>query len=496
MVVGSVFGAEFGNSLYAGLRLPEFQRELTRALKQLGGSPPFISDVVSQYESLFLKTFPALLDETGSFTSSTLASRLSKTFDLMGGAMAVDAGDASGLAALDAGMGLLRSGVADHVLCATGQSALDRASLERLWLAGRLVQREAFMQADATQRDNLMPSIPAEGVALVLLKRLEDAQAQGDKILATIHDMAATRLPNGSMVEQLQAISQTTAGLRPGLNVSNRPSMTRSMRTVGNLLGAQGLVDLIEVSLNDPADGQVSLVTQQATSGLCYCAAVQAGAPSPALLASTGHASADINLAAGFAPASTSAQAAPTSSQLSILRFAAGDRDSLKHKLNQLAQQSWPQVLSASMREFASADHWRAALVVGPTDFQAKAILLAAQLGQTNAFVPLAEQGLYWSDKTQHVGRVAWLFPGQGSQYPLMLRDWAAAEPIAQATLNECNLALASLGEPTFEQLAWSEHFTTWRERLAYTSLHVDRRLLDHALVASTRLPARHRSWP
>ena len=156
VVVGSVFGAEFGNALYAGLRLPEFQRELTRVLEQQGGSPQFIADLLAHYEAHFLKTFPALLDETGSFTSSTLASRLSKTFDLMGGAMAIDAGEASGLAALDAGMGLLRSGVVDHVLCATGQSALDRASLLRLSLVGRLVDRPTYLSASAAERDSLM----------------------------------------------------------------------------------------------------------------------------------------------------------------------------------------------------------------------------------------------------------------------------------------------------------------------------------------------------
>ncbi len=179
---------------YAGLRLPEFQSALAEALKQSGGSPQFIADVLTYYETHFLKTFPALLDETGSFTSSTLASRLSKTFDLMGGAMAIDANEASALAALDAGVGLLRSGAVDYVLCATAQSSLDRASLDRLSLMGRLVDRPTFENTPPDQRRAMMRSIPAEGVALVMLKRLEDALADGDKVLATIHDIGAARV--------------------------------------------------------------------------------------------------------------------------------------------------------------------------------------------------------------------------------------------------------------------------------------------------------------
>ena len=46
-----------------------------------------IENVLTQFADLLLKRMPALVDETGSFTSSTLASRLTKTFDLHGGGL-------------------------------------------------------------------------------------------------------------------------------------------------------------------------------------------------------------------------------------------------------------------------------------------------------------------------------------------------------------------------------------------------------------------------
>ena len=463
VVVGSAFGGEFGNALYAGLRLPEFQRELKRTLEQQGGSPQLVAELLAHYETHFLKTFPALLDETGSFTSSTLASRLSKTFDLMGGAMAIDAGEASGLAALDAGMGLLRSGVVDHVLCATGQSALDRASLWRLSLSSGLVDRPTYLAASVDQRDSLMPHIPAEGVALVLLKRLDDAQAAGDRILATIHDLAVSRLPNTSVGDQRQSLAQVAASLQPAMQVPAKIATTMATRTIGNLQGAQGLVDLIEVSLSDLPAGEVSLVTQQASSGLCYCAAVQAGAPAKftgSSLKSPAAATAAIALSS---VATTTAVVAPRAiastptSTPTIVRLAASSRELLSQQLDQISQTAWPQVLKESVKDLTSSAGWRAALVVTADDYSAKAKVLSTQLGQINAAVPLAEQGLYWSEPTMRTGKVAWLFPGQGSQYPLMLRDWIATEPMAAAALQECNQALTSLGEPSFEQLAWSE---------------------------------------
>lgn len=430
VVVGSVFGGEFGNALYAGLRLPEFQRELSHILSNLGASPQFIAELASQYEAHFLKTFPALLDETGSFTSSTLASRLSKTFDLMGGAMAIDAGDASSLAALDAGIGLLRSGVVDHVLCATGQSALDRASLNRLSLAGKLVERNTFEQTPAGQRDSLMPSIPAEGVALVLLKRLRDAQSQGDKVLATIHNLDA--LP-GASPHAPSAFESS-------------PRAAQSMRTVGNLFGAQGLVEIIEVSL-DTSSTQVARVAQQTDTGLFYCASVQPGAP-----ANQSHADKAEQTVEPTHHGIGAIALKPT-----ILRLVADDCGSLVNQLNQIASQAWPAAIAASRDHFTPSNTWQAAMVVNEEDYRTKAKLLSSQLGKTNAVVPLQEQGVFWSEPSLRVGKVAWLFPGQGSQYPLMLRDWVTTDSIAAAAVAECNAVMASLGEPTFEQLAWSQ---------------------------------------
>ncbi len=134
VVVGAVFGGDFGNALYAGLRLPEFRDNLQSALMAQGLSEVECRSILDDFENDFLTLFPALLDETGSFTSSTLASRLSKTFDLMGGAMAIDSGEVSSMAALDAAVNLLRSNAVTHVLCATAQRSMDRAAFERFLL--------------------------------------------------------------------------------------------------------------------------------------------------------------------------------------------------------------------------------------------------------------------------------------------------------------------------------------------------------------------------
>jgi acyl transferase domain-containing protein len=138
VVVGTLFGGDFANQLQIGLRLPETARFIRGSLTRRGLSGADIDRVVEAYEKKILEKMPALVDETGSFTSSTLASRLTKTFDLMGGALALDAGDCSSVSALSAAVDMLRQGTCDAVLCAAGERSMDLMAFECRSLDGTL----------------------------------------------------------------------------------------------------------------------------------------------------------------------------------------------------------------------------------------------------------------------------------------------------------------------------------------------------------------------
>lgn len=94
VVVGTVFGGDFCTQLNLGLRRPELARYLKDTMLAIGIAR-FGRPARSRARGVVRASIAALHDETGSFTSSTLASRLSKTFDFMGGAMAIDSGSAS-----------------------------------------------------------------------------------------------------------------------------------------------------------------------------------------------------------------------------------------------------------------------------------------------------------------------------------------------------------------------------------------------------------------
>src|SRR5690606_31577035 len=88
-IVGTIFGGDFSDQLQMGLRLPDFLASFRKALTRRQIPADKITEIENEFQKRLLAQMPALLDETGSFTSSTLASRITKSFNLMGGALAV-----------------------------------------------------------------------------------------------------------------------------------------------------------------------------------------------------------------------------------------------------------------------------------------------------------------------------------------------------------------------------------------------------------------------
>ena len=304
VVVGTLFGGDFGHQLLVGLRLPVLRRELVRLLRGRGLSDEQIEPIAEQYQERLLQAKPALLDETGSFTSSTLASRVGKELDLMGGALAVDAGDCSSLAALSVACNLLRSRACTNVLCAGAQRSMDLAACEILSLQGRLAA------GGASAADGYLPG---EGVAVVLLKRLDEARRDGDPVAGVIrgvgaasdaadfrsavaaaarrtldaspcsaHDVGA--IDAGCGVASLDGPERealaTVYGVRP-----RRRQPPSLIQQIGHTQAAHSLVSIVGATLTAPAaDAQrseavLTAVSAHAASGLAYHALLEAAPP-------------------------------------------------------------------------------------------------------------------------------------------------------------------------------------------------------------------------
>lgn len=429
VVVGSAFGAEFGNQLQVGLRLPEMKRDIAQALAASGMSNDIAVQTAETAADSLLATKPALLDETGSFTASTLASRISKTLDLMGGAMAIDTNTCSSLAALDAACGLLRSGACSLVLCAGASRAMDLASFELLALRG-LLETGGGEANPFTGR-----YLPGEGVAMVLVKRLADAQRDGDRILGIIRNVTARNL----LVDPHQPA-----------NVYDDPLQSQ----IGHTQAAQGLVSLVS-ALSTRSGGELTVrsVTDQ---GVEYCAEIVVGATLPTKKLPTKKEPAVTMESAVTQPSPAPPVAIEPIANPRLIRIGAPRIEELPTRLNDAKQHAHELFYHAS--RFSPADVVRVAIVAADEASLVAKLDLAIQQGTNPAArAALEEQGVFVQTSVSSNRRVAFLFPGQGSQYPDMLRGLADVSPAARETLNEADGLLKQMRGESFAALAWGD---------------------------------------
>ncbi|HVK25813.1 MAG TPA: SDR family NAD(P)-dependent oxidoreductase [Actinokineospora sp.] len=166
-----VFGAEAGSDLATAttlrMALPEY----------VGGLP---ENLAAQLPVLTEDTFPGRL-------ANVIAGRIANRLDLGGANYTVDAACASSLAAVDIACKELVAGTSDVVLCggADLHNAVDDyllfSSVGALSATGRCRTFDASADGIAL----------GEGVACVVLKRLADAERDGDRVYAVIRGVGA-----------------------------------------------------------------------------------------------------------------------------------------------------------------------------------------------------------------------------------------------------------------------------------------------------------------
>ncbi len=230
VIVGTMFCNDFMRNLSVALQYPEFERELQNILQEQNVPEEQVHEILVGARKIFHQRKPMLKDETGSFSASTLASRIARTLDFMGGAFSVDAEEASSGAALDAAASLIRSGACTMALCAGAQRSMDIEVYTEYALRGMITaDNKGF--------------IPAEGVGMTLLKKAADARRDGDHIYAIIK------------------------GIRSGRNNSGIVP-DRTMRQMGHALGASGMASLLAAMAPDAA--QSTTVTNATPTGLSF----------------------------------------------------------------------------------------------------------------------------------------------------------------------------------------------------------------------------------
>ncbi len=418
VVVGTRFGGDFSNQLQMGLRLPETVRLLAAALHRRGVCLADREQIVAAFETALIERMPAVVDETGSFTSSTLASRLTKTFDLMGGAVAIDAGDCSSVTAVSAAVDMLRRGDCDTVLCAAGERCLDFMSYEGRSLAGHLAPRPICVLDGLSSGGD----VPAEGAVVFVLKRLADARAAGDRVRGVIRGVG------------LGGDRAAAAAVKLAIENAHRDAGIGSEVVGAVAVAAAGGHDRCDAQLaaiGDAYGKTASPPVAGAINGLIGHVGAAAGAAGMLMLTRA----VDEGLLPGSAALSTRRR------EVHGLE-AATERLPIAAVGETRYRAGGVTVAYGALAGHVVVDN--GAVVPRSCGPASPGATVGTAVGP--AAVPASGRRL-----------VAAVFPGQGSQYADMFRDLAGL-PEGAAAIADVDAAARSAGQPTLSDIAWHDH--------------------------------------
>ena len=190
----------------AGIDPEKLRGSLTGVYAGVGGS---------EYRDLVERS--GLVDSYLGTTASVTAGRVAFALGLEGPAMAIDMACASSLAAVHQAAVALQGGEVDLALAGGVQVVLSRAVTDFMTEVGMLSKSGRCSPFDASADGY----VRGEGCGMLVLKRLADAEADGDRIWAVVKgsavnqngDSAGLTVPNGPAQERVMEAALSRAGL-------------------------------------------------------------------------------------------------------------------------------------------------------------------------------------------------------------------------------------------------------------------------------------------
>ena len=456
---------------------------------------------------------------------NAIAGRVAFTLGLEGPAVAVDTACSSSLVAVHQAGQALRSGDCDLALAGGINVLLSPASIVAASRA-RMLSPDGRCKTFDAGADGYARS---EGCGVLVLKRLSDARRDGDRVCAVIRSSAVNSdgassgltVPNGGAQQRLISAALNRAGLN-GSDVDYleahgtgtplgdpievqaaaavygtgrdpaRPLLIGSAKTnIGHLESAAGVAGLIKVVLslqhetlpanlhfNNPSphipwDSLPVRVVDRPTPWAHGGRPRRAGVSSFGFTGTNAHVLIEEAPAAEKTPEETPGGGEPTAVDdgtvtrrwrvLPLSARSASGLTALAQRYSQwLAAHPQAALDDVCLTAGVGRSHFehRAALV---TDSVADARLLLDDLA-ANRSRPGIARGECADPPT-----TAWLFPGQGSQYPGMARELFETEPVFAETVRQCAAAVdPMLPRPLLEVLF--AHDRDAAEMLRHTS--------------------------
>ncbi|MGI5843609.1 MAG: SDR family NAD(P)-dependent oxidoreductase [Candidatus Xenobium sp.] len=441
-----------------------------RALREAGVDPETSERVVRRISESYVPwqeaSFPGLL-------GNVVAGRIANRLDLHGTNCVVDAACASSLAAIHLAAAELSSGRSDLVLTG-GVDTFNDVFMFMCFSKTPALSSEGSIRPFSDDSDG---TLLGEGVGIVVLKRLADAELDGDRIYAVLTGMGTSSDGGGGAIYAPDASGQRRALVRAYEQAGVQPRSIELVEAHGTGTKVGDLVEfesLRSVYAEDSRDLQwCALGTVKSQIGHAKAAAGAASLckaalalhhkvlpptlkirrPNPKLgveqspfylntetrpwLSPIGHPRRAALSSFGFGGSNfhmvleehgSHRQAPAWDGSVQILAVSGATREAVADRLEELST-GRPDTLSwradQSRRNFRIEDPWRALVVAPPSEVPARLIGAAEALRAGRELPPDCFAG----GPEATPGQIAFLFPGQGSQYVGMSRALATVFP-------------------------------------------------------------------
>lgn len=209
VVVGNTLTGEHTRSNSMRFRWPYVRKALLTAANVEGVSEDIQQSLADTMEELYKSAFPPITEDTlAGGLANTIAGRICNYFDFHGGGYNVDGACSSSLLAVCQAASHLSVGDADMVVAGGVDISLDAFELVGFAKTGALTANGMHVYGK-----NAQGFLPGEGSGFVVMKRLSDARAAGDKIYAVLHGWGISSDGKGGITRPSSS-GQATAILR------------------------------------------------------------------------------------------------------------------------------------------------------------------------------------------------------------------------------------------------------------------------------------------
>jgi enediyne polyketide synthase len=209
VILGNSLTGEHTRSNVMRLRWPYVRRALRAAAEVKGLSGTIVEELLETMEKFYKSVFPPITEDTlAGGLSNTIAGRICNFFNFDGGGYTVDGACSSSLIAVVTAANALSNGDLDMALAGGIDISLDTFELIGFAKTGALTAQD--MRVYDRRASGF---IPGEGAGFVVLKRLADAQADGDYIYALLDGWALSSDGKGGITAPSK-VGQSKALLR------------------------------------------------------------------------------------------------------------------------------------------------------------------------------------------------------------------------------------------------------------------------------------------